>query len=135
MKRVVVSLTIVLATIFIILSLHGCVVPYPEGGHRGGDLRGLGPVAHQRIRVVSGTYGGNCGAGYGNVTGHLAAVCDGKQTCEYAIDYLAIGDPAQGCPKDYVAEWQCGNHPKRLVISVGPEAGNGTIIILRCPAR
>ena len=87
------------------------------------------------IRVVSGTYGRNCGAQYGNVTSDLAGVCEGKVTCEYTIDSRTIGDPVRGCPKDYFAEWQCGNNPEKGSLSVAPEAGNGTRIVLRCPVR
>ncbi len=91
--------------------------------------------ASSSIRVVAGTYGRNCGAQYGNVTDHIAAACDGRSTCEYAIFTGAIGDPAYGCRKDYVAEWQCGTNPERFSVAAGPEAGNGSTIILRCPAR
>jgi hypothetical protein len=91
--------------------------------------------ASSSIRVVAATYGKNCGAQYGNVTRDLAAVCDGKSTCEYTIDTRTMGDPAFGCPKDYFAEWQCENNPQKGNLSVLPEAGNGTAIVLRCPVR
>ncbi len=87
------------------------------------------------IKVIAATYGGNCGAPYGNVTNHLAEICDGKGICDYVIDFRVIGDQAPNCAKDYVAEWQCGRDPERFVISVSPEAGSGTRIELRCPAR
>ncbi len=136
MKKLFLSLAIVSATVLMTLSLQGCVVPYQEGGDRG-DHRGFGRGAWgpPAIRVVSATYGGNCGAPYGNATGHLAAVCEGKTTCDYIIDSRSIGDPAYGCPKDYVAEWQCGDNPEKLGTSVGPEAGYGKRIVLRCPVR
>jgi len=87
------------------------------------------------IRVTAGTYGGNCGATFGNVTQHLAEICDGRVTCEYIIDFRVLGDPVPGCSKDYSAEWQCGRDPERRVMSAGPEAGGGTKIVLRCPVR
>jgi hypothetical protein len=87
------------------------------------------------IRVVSGTYGRNCGGQYGNVTNHLAQACDGKPLCRYVIDYRTIGDPAPGCPKDYYAEWQCAGSPQKETIAINAEAGGGTIIELRCPGR
>jgi hypothetical protein len=93
--------------------------------NRGGD----------HIKVIAGTYGRNCRAPYGNVTNHLAEICDGKATCEYIIDVTVIGDPAAGCAKDYFAEWQCGHDPERRTISARPEAGGGTRIVLRCPVR
>ena len=87
------------------------------------------------IRVIAATYGRNCGASYGNVTNHLAEICDGKATCEYVIDFRVIGDPATGCAKDYFAEWECGRDPERGVISASAEAGVGKRIVLRCPVR
>jgi hypothetical protein len=88
------------------------------------------------IRITAATYGGNCGAPLGNVTNNLAEVCDGRATCEYVIDFRVLGDPAPGCSKDYRAEWECGGRdPERRVVSAGPEAGGGTRIVLRCPAR
>jgi|GEM_PF-1878890 len=96
----------------------------------GRDDRGGGP-----IKIIAATYGRNCGAPYGNVTKHLAEVCEGKATCEYIIDVRVLGDPAGGCAKDYFAEWQCGRDPERGTMSVSAEAGVGTRIVLRCPVR
>jgi hypothetical protein len=87
-----------------------------------------------RIRVMAATYGRNCGAPYGNVTDHLAEICDGKAICEYVIDVRVIGDPTGGCEKDYIAEWRCGPSPETNVISTKSEA-DGKKIVLRCPAR
>ncbi len=87
------------------------------------------------IRVMAATYGKNCGVRYGNVTNHLAEVCNGRAVCEYIIDFRVIGDPAPGCAKDYVAEWECGHDPERGVINVPADAGFGTKIVLRCPVR
>jgi hypothetical protein len=106
-------------------------IEFLEGKRRHGhdDRRG------GYIKVVAATYGGNCGASYGNVTNHLAEICDGKATCEYIIDFRIIGDPAPNCRKDYVVEWQCGHDPERSVLSIPPAAGLGERIILRCPVR
>jgi hypothetical protein len=137
MKRIIVSLAMVSLTILAILSLQGCVVPFYDDDSRGGDYRGPGPgpMGAGPITVISGTYGGNCGAGYGNATNHLRAVCDGRPVCDYIIDVRTIGDPAPECAKDYVAEWQCGNNPRRLGASIAPEAGMGRVIRLRCSGR
>ncbi len=96
---------------------------------------GRGEWSPTQIRVLSGTYGGNCGAPFGNATDHLIAACDGSPACDYVIDYHALGDPAPGCSKDYVAEWQCGRSPQRFRTAAGPEAGMGKRIVLRCPGR
>lgn len=90
------------------------------------------------IRVVSGTYGGNCqgrltggAGGTPDKTPHLKAECEGKGVCEYSVVWQKIGDPASGCRKDYVAVWQCpggGGGTARAE----PEAGNGSKVILSC---
>ena len=84
------------------------------------------------IQVVSGSYGTNCGAKYGNVTDHLASSCNGKCECRYTIDYKAIGDPVVGCGKDYIAEWRCGNNSKVYRVKASPEAGYRKTILLKC---
>jgi hypothetical protein len=92
------------------------------------------------IQVISGTYGGNC---KGRLTGgndntpdktaHLKAVCEGKDVCEYSVVWQAIGDPAYGCKKDYVAVWQCaGGQGSGGTARAEPEAGYGSKVILSC---
>ena len=118
---------VVWAVFFVALCLTGvgCVGDggYGRGHWKGGD-----------IKVIAATYGSNCGAPYGNVTNHLAEICDGRVTCEYIIDFRVLGDPAPNCPKDYYAEWECGRNRERGVVNAGPEA-TGTGIVLRCPVR
>jgi hypothetical protein len=84
------------------------------------------------IEVESATYGGNCGAPRGNETAHLAQACDGQPQCHYRIDYRAIGDPAVGCGKDYIAEWQCRGSRAPRRVKAAPEAGYGAVITLDC---
>lgn len=60
------------------------------------------------ISVVSGSFGTNCGASYGNVTSHLASSCNGKTSCTYVVDWSVIGDPCPYKNKSYIAEWRCG---------------------------
>jgi len=88
-----------------------------------------------RIRVIAATYGKNCGAPHGNATPHLAETCNGRAVCEYVVDHQVLGDPAPGCAKGYLAEWQCGRDPERHTRIIRPEAGGGTRIIMRCPSR
>lgn len=85
------------------------------------------------IRVLSGTYGLNCGAVYGNQTTVLSNYCNEQFTCNYLIDYLIIGDPAPNCSKDYSAKWQCGDKPEIFSSYVEPEAGFKKTITLTCP--
>jgi hypothetical protein len=101
----------------------GTATKYPRGGNSGNN----------GIRVVSGTYGKNCGAKYGNVTPQLANACNGRNSCPYTIETRLIGDPAKGCEKDYTAEWRCPNTGWRTFkTSASPEAGNGKTITLSC---
>jgi hypothetical protein len=91
------------------------------GRHIGRDGRD-DRYAQQVIKVVAATYGRNCGAQYGNVTSHVASLCDGKTACDHIIEAALLGDPAYGCRKDFVAEWRCGNAPETGSAVVGPEA-------------
>lgn len=85
----------------------------------------------QTIKIVSGTYGQNCGAQRGNATDDLAAHCDNRDACGYRIDKTAIGDPAVGCQKDFLAEWQCSDTEFHAAV-ISPEAGTGSTIVLSC---
>ena len=84
------------------------------------------------ISVVSGTYGGNCKAPTGNKTSFLAQACNGKTACSYKVDVSAIGDPAVGCRKTYVAKWRCGNSAAIHTASAPAEAGYGSVVQLAC---
>ena len=101
-----------------VYQLAAAVAPQPTGGGA--------------IQVIAGTYGANCGQPRGNKTPHLASACNGRDACEYAVSYQVIGDPAVGCQKNYVAEWQCGGNSRILQASAGPEAGYGSKIMLTC---
>ncbi len=84
------------------------------------------------INVVAGSYGLNCGTPHGNKTEHLARQCNGKNRCDYTVNYQVIGDPAVGCGKEYVAEWHCGDGEVKSV-KAGAEAGYGAVMKLSCP--
>ena len=85
------------------------------------------------ISVVAGTYGGNCGAPHGNVTGALASACNTLGRCDYIVDYTILGDPAPGCAKDYVAEWTCNGQSLVQRATASPEAGFRKTVTLVCP--
>ncbi|MCR4300016.1 MAG: SUEL-type lectin domain-containing protein [Sulfuricaulis sp.] len=59
------------------------------------------------VKVVTGTYGGNCGAKPGNATAQVARVCDGQAQCEFNIDPGVLEDPSPNCTKNFSAEWVC----------------------------
>lgn len=81
------------------------------------------------IEVVSATYGKNCGVSSGNVTHYVSSACDGKASCSYNVNHKNIGDPANGCAKDFIVRYTCGI--KRLETTVSPEA-SGKNIRLKC---
>lgn len=85
-----------------------------------------------QIQVLAGTYGGNVGAPYGNVTDQLATQCDGLLTCNYTVSYLILGDPAPGKKKDYTAKWQCVGDGTARTATAPPEAGLGSVVSLSC---
>ena len=69
----------------------------------------------------------------GNVTAALARTCDrAKGTCMFAVDAVQIGDPADGCSKDFVANWRCGGDQRVHQFYLTPEA-NGRSAMLSCP--
>ena len=78
------------------------------------------------------TYGGNCSAAAGNMTGVLANACNGRDRCDYAIDYKTIGDPARGCRKDFAVEWRCTGGAGTHRLTIPAEAGLGSVAALGC---
>jgi len=126
MKLNILSLFALFLITGVVFGISGCAVSVQptEPGYRG----------YNYIKVITATYGKNCGTPYGNVTHHLAQNCDGREYCEYILDHRVIGDPAPGCPKDFFAEWQCGPRRETGTIGINPEA-SGSRIVLRCPVR
>jgi hypothetical protein len=84
------------------------------------------------ITVTAATYGVSCEAAAGNVTAYVAASCNGKPACAYKVDYVAIGDPAVGCSKDFVVTWHCGEPAAPREQTAPAEAGYGAVVPLRC---
>ncbi len=85
-----------------------------------------------KIKVVSATYGKNCGAKVGNVTAHLVQSCNGLSSCSYSVNHTIIGDPAVGCRKTYEAIYRCKNNTEARNVFVAEEAGFGSIARLSC---
>jgi len=97
------------------------------------------------IHVVDATYGLACKdfvspsgrpnlVKIGNVTAALTSTCDNaKTTCLFAVDAVQIGDPANGCAKDFIANWRCGSDQKVHQFYLTPEA-SGRSALLSCPA-
>ena len=85
---------------------------------------------HHRLLVLSATYGGNCGAGIGNVTRVVDSFCAGRSGCAFQIKAEELGDPAPGCAKDFVAVWTCGSESRSATVPA--EAGFGSTVQLEC---
>jgi hypothetical protein len=84
------------------------------------------------ITVVTGTYGRNCGAPPGNVTSALKRTCNGRSTCNVAIDVEPAAGATPGCDKDYAAEWKCGPGTAVYTATVPAGAGRGASVTLAC---
>lgn len=84
----------------------------------------------KKLKVLSATYGKNCGVRNGNVTHYLRSSCNNKASCSYRINHKKIGDPAYGCKKDFMVKWQCTNGQVKKTF-LAPEA-SGKSLILKC---
>jgi hypothetical protein len=97
------------------------------------------------IHVVDATYGLACKdfvppsgkpnlVKVGNVTAALTSTCDkAKTTCLFDVDAVQIGDPANGCAKDFIANWRCGSDQTVHQFYLTAEA-HGRSALLSCPA-
>lgn len=98
------------------------------------------------IAVVEATYGMSCKdakvsapamntVATGNATKAIATACANKgDTCSFQIDMNTLGDPANGCQKDFVIRWQCGADPATRESSVAAEA-HGKTLTMACPPK
>ena len=91
-------------------------------------------TAKSTIKVVTGTYGGNCGAKSGNATTQVARACDGQAVCQYQIDMATPEDVAPNCAKVFTAEWKCGNAATVYAVTVPAGAMQGENLRLSCSA-
>jgi hypothetical protein len=90
--------------------------------------------AKSAIRVVTGTYGRNCGAKPGNATAQVARACDGQAVCQYKIDMATLEDAAPACAKDFTAEWKCGAAATVYAVTMPAGAIPGEQLRLACTA-
>jgi hypothetical protein len=98
------------------------------------------------IHVVEATYGDNCQtfvtpdrypnfAKPGNASAAVATVCNKtKASCLFTIDVTKLGDPANGCGKDFTVSWRCGSSTQLHQIYLPAEA-NKRIALLGCPQK
>jgi peptidoglycan/LPS O-acetylase OafA/YrhL len=87
------------------------------------------------LKLVSATYGANCGAAPGNATKSIRKFCSGKQSCEYIVDVNVLGDPAGGCAKSFFTEYTCEPEGRRKTKEIPGEAGLGSRLLLSCASE
>jgi hypothetical protein len=92
--------------------------------------RGSTP-ADSSIYVILATYGYNCGATPGNVLDDVKRRCQGNLNCEYTVDASLVGDPAPGCPKDFIVNYRCFDGARERRILVEAES-SGNVASLTC---
>jgi len=94
-----------------------------------------GCVAKTGIQVVSATYGASCGGPAGNATADLKDKCQGAPACDYTVSVTVLGDPKQGCKKEYEAKWTCGSDAEIHTAALPGESGFNGKVRLACPTN
>lgn len=87
------------------------------------------------IKVVTGTYGNNCGAKPGNATAQVSRACDGQTLCEYKIDPATLEDSASNCARNFTAEWKCGAGATVYAVSMPAGAARDEPLRLACSTQ
>jgi len=89
------------------------------------------PSYPSSIKIEEATYGANCANGVkpGNATQYLAKACDGRARCNILISVQELGDPAQGCRKDFSARLTCNQLEPARRVHINGEANGSTVRI------
>jgi hypothetical protein len=95
-----------------------------------GALPAAGASANE-LSVLTAWYGQSCGTAHGNVTSHVKAVCDRRQTCNYRVDVNTLGDSAPGCGKNLIVLYSCAGDGNVHLAQLPAEA-SGSILQLSC---
>jgi hypothetical protein len=69
-----------------------------------------------------------------NAAKFLRNACRGQMRCSVQIDVNIIGDPVQGCAKDFTATYQCGGEDAPRRAAIAAEA-HGRPLLLECPLK
>jgi peptidoglycan/LPS O-acetylase OafA/YrhL len=97
------------------------------------------------ISVDAATYGLNCSnfsvpANFpklttrGNVSDAVKRFCDGQTQCKFTVNVLNIGDPANGCGKEFEVEYHCTDSDVRKSALLPAEA-NGKTLTFDCQSE
>jgi hypothetical protein len=99
-------------------------------------LDGAAPAQPTRpgsIKIEEATYGENCPRGVkpGNATPYASKACDGQALCNILISVRDLGDPAQGCAKDFSLRFRCNPESPVRNVRINGEA-NGRNMRVDC---
>ena len=102
---------------------------------------GPAAIANMRagMRVIEATYGANCAASAspqntvkkGNATASVAEICNFATECTFTVDVMRLGDPANGCGKDFTVTYKCSRSGDALTVGLPGEA-DGNSVRLKC---
>jgi hypothetical protein len=84
------------------------------------------------IQVVHATHGTDVGGILGNATIPVAALCDGRHECVYAVQNARLGDPAPGRAKKFEVWYRCDRELAPRYASIAAAMGNGELVSLSC---
>jgi hypothetical protein len=85
------------------------------------------------IVVLRAAYGASCGQPSGNVTWAAEPACAGQAACDLLVAPVVLGDPAEGCGKDFEVVWACRTGaPGERRAYVPAETSNGAHVRLAC---
>jgi peptidoglycan/LPS O-acetylase OafA/YrhL len=102
------------------------------------------PPLRGPIVVVDATYGGNCRAQVlspphinnfrpGNAELAVKKACRSGDQCTFLVDVTTLGDPVNGCAKDFTVAYRCENEGASVVREATlPGEANGKAISLDC---
>jgi hypothetical protein len=66
----------------------------------------------------------------GNATAAVKAACRSEAaSCLFVVDVIKLGDPANGCGKDFQVSWRCGVQPRLRQFYLPAEADRATALI------
>ena len=86
------------------------------------------------IIITDATFGGDCGASDGNVTGIVEGICNGQASCSFVEDIYTFGDPAPGCYKDFSLTYTCSGSDGSQSSFAPAQQLEGATISLSCPS-
>jgi hypothetical protein len=90
------------------------------------NLVAAGP---NEVNVLTAWYGQSCGTAHGNVTSHVKASCDGKQSCTYNVNLQVVGDSAPGCRKNFIVLFACSGQTEARLAQLPGEASGSSVAI------